>query len=58
MAGMGHRPGAPQTHHRAPPAPQEEEKWYPVSAMVLASTTYADACVLERLMLSLDTLRV
>jgi len=58
MAGMGHRPGAPQTHHRAPPAPQEEEKWYPVSDMVLASTTYAEAWVLERFVLSLEILRV
>jgi len=49
------------SHHKnysPPPAPQEEEKWYPVSDMVLASTTYAEAWVLERFVLSLEILRV
>ncbi|KAH9822016.1 hypothetical protein Tdes44962_MAKER04806 [Teratosphaeria destructans] len=51
------RAGGPQTHHRAPPAPEVVEKWKPVSAIVAASTAYADAWVLERRALSVEDLR-
>ena len=37
----------PQTHHPAPPAPLPEEKWKPVSPIVVVLTTYADASVLD-----------
>lgn len=49
-------PGRPQTHHPDAPPPGVE-KCRPVRAMLEASTTYADACVLLRRLLSVEALR-